>query len=461
MPTIAERLAALTAAITYADLSDAAVHWAKVAILDTVGCTLAGANEECARIADRITTLGGSTGDSLIFGSDRRVRPMDAALINGTASHALDYDDCSDTLGGHPSAPILPALFALAETRPTSGRDFLAAYVAGWELETRIARGVNFHHYEKGWHPTATLGVFGSAAACAHLLGLNSQQITTALALAATFSSGIKSNFGTMTKPLHVGHAARNGLQAALLAAEGFTASADVFEHKQGFLNVFNGAGHFDVDRMFAERSEPWDIVSPGVAIKQYPCCGSTHPAIDALLMLVREHRFAPEQVDRVDSWTHPRRLNHTNRPDPQSELDAKFSVQYCIARGIVSGRVSIEHFEGTSYQDADVQSVLQRVHAAPHPNMSMDTFEHFGAEVRVTLTDGRVLTQSVTRPLGRGPTHPLPEELLIAKFMNCAMRAIPEDAATHTLGMLRGLESANSVRSLTNAMVTRSALAA
>jgi 2-methylcitrate dehydratase PrpD len=295
----------------------------------------------------------------------------------------------------------------------------LAAYVAGWEAETRIARGVNFHHYEKGWHPTATLGVFGSTAACCHLL------------------------------------------LAALLAADGFTASVGAFEHKQGFLTVFNGAGNFNAEAILTGWGEPWDIVHPGVAIKQYPCCGSTHPAVDAMLMLVREHGLTPANVQRIDSWTHPRRLAHTNRPDPQSELDAKFSVQYCLARGLVSGRVAIEHFEGDSYRDPAVQAVLKRVHAAPHPEMSMDTFEHFGAEVRVTMADGRVLMQKVSRPLGRGPENPLPVELLEAKFLNCAQRTLPAGAARGLLTLLRGLENVAHLRSITDAMLPLAALAA
>ena len=170
--TIAETLATRIAAVSYDSLPDEARHWAKVAIMDTVGCILAGAHEPCARIAGQVAALGGASGPCVVFGTEHRVGPMDAAAINGTASHALDYDDCSDTLGGHPSAPILPGLFALAETRGANGREFIAAYIAGWETETRIARGVNFHHYEKGWHPTATLGVFGAAAACARLLEL-------------------------------------------------------------------------------------------------------------------------------------------------------------------------------------------------------------------------------------------------------------------------------------------------
>lgn len=460
--TIAEGLAERVVSVTFDQLPEPALHWAKVAILDTVGCTLAGANEPCAQIVGRVAITGTAGGDCLVFGTDRHVGPLDAALINGTAAHALDYDDCSDTLGGHPSAPILPALFALAETRGSSGRDFITAYVAGWEAETRIARGVNFHHYEKGWHPTATLGVFGAAAACCHLLGLKPEAIARALALAATFSAGLKANFGTMTKPLHVGHASRNGLLAALLAADDFTASANAFEHKQGFLNVFNGAGNYNADIVLRDWGSPWDIVTPGVAIKQYPCCGSTHPALDAMLMLVRAHGLTPAKVAHIHSLTHARRLNHTNRPNPLSNLDAKFSVQYCLSRALVSGRIGIEDFENDAHLAPDVQAVLQRVTSEAFPNSAqMKPEDHFGAEVSVTLTDGRVLTQGVARPLGRGPTQPLPMELLEVKFLNCAQRVLPGASARGLLTVLRWLESVGDVGQVMRVMEGQSALAA
>src|SRR4029077_5316506 len=214
----------------------------------------------------------GGGGECLIFGSDRRAAPLDAALVNGTAAHALDFDDVSNSLGGHPSAPILPALFALGETLDSTGRDFITAYVVGFETETRIGRGVHFHHYEKGWHPTATLGVFGAAAACCHLPGLARAKTAQALAIAASLAAGIKANFGTMTKPLHVGHTARSGLFAAMLAREGFTANPAALEHKQGFLEVFNGAGTYDAARILERWGEPYDIVRPGLAVKQHPC---------------------------------------------------------------------------------------------------------------------------------------------------------------------------------------------
>jgi 2-methylcitrate dehydratase PrpD len=459
--TIAETLAARIAGVSYDALPDAVLHWAKVAIMDTVGCILAGADEPCARIAGRVAAIGGANGPCVVFGTARRVGPMDAAAINGTAAHALDYDDCSDTLGGHPSAPILPALFAAAEMRGANGRDFIAAYVAGWETGTRIARGVNFHHYEKGWHPTATLGVFGAAAACARLMRLSIEQTARALALAATFSSGVKANFGTMTKPLHVGQAARNGLYAALLASEDFTSSTDAIEHRQGFLRVFNGEGNYVTDPIVAEWGAPWDIVDPGLTIKQYPCCGSTHPAIDAMLMLVREQDLTPSTVAKIESQTHSRRFAHTNRPDPRGALDAKFSVQYCLARALVSRAVLIEHFEDGSYDEPAVRDVLKRVVSSAWPDRKMDLSEHFGADVQVTLTDGRVLRKSVPRPLGRGPSIPLPPELLRGKFIDCARRALPAEAADRLHGMLDALERVTQIRLLTEATIPRTALAA
>src|SRR4051812_8769127 len=309
MATIIEGIAERIGRVSYADLPHEAVHWAKAAILDTVGVTLAGAAEPCTQIVARVLAAGtgAGSGECLIFGTDRRAAPLDAALVNGTAAHALDFDDVSNSMGGHPSAPIVPALFAAGEILDSTGREFIAAYVAGFETETRIGRGVNLHHYEKGWHPTATLGVFGAAAACSHLMGLDRAKTAQALAIASSLASGIKANFGTMTKPLHVGRTARSGLFAAMLAREGFTANDAALEHRQGFLYVFNGAGNFDAEKILADWGRPYDLVSPGIGIKMHPCCGSTHPPVDAMLMLRAEHDIVPDKVARIESRTHPR----------------------------------------------------------------------------------------------------------------------------------------------------------
>ena len=447
--TLAQELAKRINAVRYEDLPSEAVQWAKVGILDTVGVTLAGAREETARIVENVIASGAGTGTSLVFGGNRRVSALDAALINGAASHALDFDDCNNTIGGHPSAPILPGLFALADAAGASGRDFIAAYVAGFETECKVALGVHFYHYTKGWHPTATLGVFGSAAACAKLLKLSDGKTATALAIAASLASGLKANFGTMTKPLHVGHCTRNGLFAALLARDGFTANDGAFEHKQGFLNVFNGAGNYDAGKILPAWGKPFDIVKPGIAIKQYPCCGSTHSALDAMLKLAREHKPDAGDIERVDVWTHARRLEHTNRPDPKSDLDAKFSVQYCMTRALLDRRIAIEHFEGKAYEEQKVRKLLSRVHAAPYTTAQFPEDNHFGAEVKVMLRGGKALGAKVNEPFGRTSDNPLPASLLKEKFENCAARALPRERVAPLYSAIQGFENLKDVRGM------------
>lgn len=455
--TIAREFAQRIHALGYETLPAEAVHWAKAGILDTLGVTLAGSSDPSATLV--AATLGSSGGPSLVYGSAQRASPLDAALVNGTASHALDFDDCSNTLGGHPSAPILPALFALADDIGASGRDFIAAYVAGFETECKLSMGVNFYQYTRGWHPTTTIGVFGGAAACARLMRLTVEQTATALAIAASLAAGIKSNFGTMVKPLHVGHCARSGLFAALLAKNGYTASPVAFEHKQGYFEVFNGAGNYDPQKIFASWAAPLDIVKPGIAIKQYPCCGSTHPAIDAMLRLAREHDLKADAVERIESWTHKRRLEHTNRPDPQSQKDAKFSVQYVLSRALLERKVAIEHFEGEAFRDADVRAVMARVQVAPYTTAQFPEDNHFGAEVRVTLRGGTTLSAKVDQPAGRTSANPLSREELKAKFDNCALRALPAARVRALYETVDGFEQLADVRAVSAAMADAGAV--
>src|SRR5688572_31225323 len=285
---LARDLAERIAAIKYSDLSEEAVYWGKIALLDTLGVTLAGAKEDAPRLVDVV--VGAPTGGpSLIFGSGRRVSALDAALVNGTAAHALDFDNTAANIGGHISAVMVPALIAAGEAHGSTGRDLLLAHAAGFETG-RIGLALNPLHSEKGWHPTATLGIFAVTAACARLLGLTVDQIETALALSTSLAAGTKANFGTMTKPLHAGQCARGGLMSALLAREGFTANRDAFEHKQGFFRLFGEPGKDDVSRVMKGWGEPLDIVEPGASYKLYPCCYSTHSAIQGALDLVREH---------------------------------------------------------------------------------------------------------------------------------------------------------------------------
>ncbi|HTD89425.1 MAG TPA: MmgE/PrpD family protein, partial [Burkholderiales bacterium] len=422
----------------------------------------AGSRDQSTQIVTRITT--GSSGSSLLFGQDKRMSAADAAQINGTASHALDFDDCSNTLGGHPSAPILPVIFALADEYGASGRDFIAAYVAGFETECKLSMCVNFHQYTKGWHPTATIGIFGGTAAACYLLKLDEEKTTLALSVAASMAAGLKANLGTDTKPLHVGNCARSALFATLLAREGFTANPRVFEHKMGYLNVFNGEGNYDTSKIFPQWGTPWDIVKPGIAIKQYTCCGSTHPAVDATLDLTREHDLKPELVAKIETWTHPRRLEHTNRPDPRSDVDARFSVQYVVSRALADRCVLDKHFEHEAYKEPRIQSLLKRVQSTTYTTAQFAAENHFGAEVRITLTDGRVVSKKLDQPYGRTSANPLSAERLKAKFDGCISGIVHDANMMPLYNAIQGFEKLKDVRELTSlisASPVRAAVAA
>jgi 2-methylcitrate dehydratase PrpD len=448
---IANTLAEHITALKFSNIDAEALQWAKWGILDTVGVTLAGASEACTEIVEQMHSLNGTPdgGPALIFGSGKRTSVLNAAEINGTASHALDFDDCNNTLGGHPSAPILPGLVALAEARKASGEALITAYLAGFETETAIARVVHMHHYEKGWHPTATLGTFGAAAAACHLIGLDKVKTATALGLAVSLAAGVKANFGTMTKPLHVGETTRNGLTAALLAEQGFTANDGAFEHSQGFLSLFNGEGNYDTSRLMEGWAAPFNIVGPGLAVKLYPCCGSTHPAIDAMIALRAKHNLKAGDVTEIVSYTHPRRLKHTNRPDPQTPLDAKFSVQYTMARALVDGRVVVKNFEGDAFNDAGIRDVMARITANSRPHTEPD--EHYFAEVSVTTKSGEIFTQWVQQPQGRGPKYPLPDGALKAKFEGCAERVLTSVGVEHLHACIERLETTDDINNMTS----------
>ena len=451
---LARHFAERITALKYENLPPEAVYWSKVAVLDTLGVMLAGSCEEPPHIVEDVLGLSGK-GDCLIVGGERRAGPLDAALINGTAAHVLDFDNTAAHMGGHVSAVMVPALLAAAEAFDVSGRDLLLGHTVGYEVGARIGQAVNFYHTDLGWHPTWTIGVFAVTAACARMLNLTTEQTETALAMATSLSGGTKANFGTMTKSLHAGSCARNGLQAVLLARKGFTANPNAFEHKQGFFNVFNGKDKYDAAKATAHWADPLDIVVPGASYKLYPCCYSTHAAIEAALNIVKQHgKLDPQQIARVESHTADVRLLHTDRPDPNSELDAKFSVQYCVLRALIDGKVVMEHFENEAYRDAVIRETLPRVQAIPLQGVAFDKEDPFNALVKVTLTDGRTLESSVVFPLGRTSANPIALADLQAKFENCAGRVLPAKTAKAVAQCVDGMESLKRVRDLMTMVV-------
>jgi 2-methylcitrate dehydratase PrpD len=434
---LALELARRSVGLRYEDMPGDVLRWAKVAIADTVGCAIAGAAEDTAKIALRIAVGGAPGGPCTVLGTRDRLRPLDAAFANAVAGHALDFDDTSKSMAGHPTVIILPAVLALAEAIEASGKEVVEAYVVGLETATRIARGVNFFHYEKGWHPTATLGIFGAASGCARLLRLDEQQVAVALAACVSLACGVKSNFGTQIKPLHAGVAARGGMLAAQLAKEGYSASETAFEHPQGFLEVFNGAGNYDAARMLGNWGAPYDLLDPGISIKKYPCVYSVHAGVDAAVLLHEELGARVDDIRHVIVRMHRRRLLPHVRRMAQGALDAKFSLPYAIARALLDGRVSLDHFENDAWLDPQVRELMGRIGTEEHDDDAND----YGADVVVELASGARVSRTVPVPLGHGPASPLPLAMLRTKFLDCAGRVLPRTQGESLFGLLQDLE--------------------
>ena len=437
--------------VTLARTSPTGVATAMAGIVDTIGVTLAGASEPAVRILRR--TLGGSAtqGPSLILGDAFRTDSLTAALINGTAAHAIDYDDMASAMGGHPSVPVVPVVFALGEMLNASGAQVLDAYIVGFEAECRLGRAVHPHHYGAGWHPTATLGVFGAAASAARLLNLDVEETAIALALCTSMASGVKANFGTMTKPLHVGRAAHDGLMAALLVKNGFTAQLNALEQKEGFFAAFDGLANVSPDKMMARLDGPLEIESLDIGLKQFPCCGSTHPAILAMLNLVKAERFTPRDVAAIEIRAHRMRLPHTNNPCPTSALGAKFSIQYAAVRALLTGTPRLGDFEGTAFMEPEVRRLLSLVSVEALPEGAGDITDQFAAEVTVRTTDHRMLTGRVVGALGRGPSDPMSHDEMWAKFADCAAQVLPKATAEAAFGALIGLPQAAHLKIVTD----------
>ncbi len=416
-------------AIRFDSIPGEAVHIARRAIADTIGVALAGSSADYINGLARAIDADGTRGPASCIGRAGAFSVLQAALINGTAAHALDFDDCSTVMLAHPSAVVVPAILALAQGRKVGGKAIIEAYLTGVEVEIRLARGVMPHHYDKGWHPTATLGVFGAAAASARMLGFDDQMLATTLAVAVSMASGIKSNFGSPVKPLHVGQAAHSGVLAALTVARGMTANHDAFDHNYGFFNVFNGAGNFAPERVLEGWGDGLEVLEPGIFVKQHPCCGSTHSAIDAALSIRAQHGpLDAISASKIETWTHERRLAHTNRPVPRTGLDAKFSVQFLTARALTGGMIRLSDFDDAGLMTREIETLLPLVVSEAH----READEYFG-RVRVTLKDGRVLEGTASTQLGRGPGNPMSDAELQAKFVDCA-RARHDEATANSL---------------------------
>jgi 2-methylcitrate dehydratase PrpD len=411
-------LGRFVADVSFERLPERAVEVARTGFIDTIATMIAGAQDPAPQLLRRV--LGPQGGDATLYFAGERSPAPEAAWINGTAAHALDYDDVA-SLRGHPSAVLVPAILAEGEALGASGRDMIAAYAAGYEAWAELARRDPGHHHAKGWHPTGIFGPIGAAAACAVLRRLDAERATHALALAASHASGVMANFGTMTKPFHAGRAAHAGVISARLAEAGFTASPDALEHPQGFLSAVSPNGEADRETPPHALGSEWKIARYGLGIKKYPACYCTHRALDAMLDLLARHPLKPEEIERITvslSETHSLVLrNHR----PQTGLEGKFSMEFAMAAAAIAGRAGLAEYTDAFVQRADVQHLMRRV--AIETNTDYDP-EVSGAsvwdQVRIDLVAGGSIDSEQVRRARGHADRPLGEAELYEKFRGC-----------------------------------------
>jgi 2-methylcitrate dehydratase PrpD len=440
-----QEVATFIAGIKGREVGDSVIAAAKRHLIDTFGVALGGTTMTLARPLAEVIARGPS-GESFIWDGSGRANAADAALVNGALAHALDFDDGGVALTPmHPSSPVLPAVWALCESANRSGRDALVAYILGVEVECKIASAISLAHYDHGWHSTAVLGGFGAVAAASRLLGLTREQICTAIGIAASMTGGLRANFGTMTKPLHAGLAARNGIMAARLAQAGWSAHQDVLETQKGFFDVFGCGRVGDLN-----LGRPFHFESPGASLKRFPSCSATHHCLEALLTLKREHALNANQVESIDCGVNV--ISHQalrKEPRASTSEEARFSLHFTLSMALLEGSVELKHFSPATLARDDVRACMEKIRVSVHPELqTLEAKKRDFGEVIVTLKDGRKLVERATRVRGRAP-HFLDDVEVDAKFVGCAEPALGAERTRKLLSELRGLETRNAIRSI------------
>ncbi|HVE88480.1 MAG TPA: MmgE/PrpD family protein [Burkholderiaceae bacterium] len=410
------------------DIPADVAYLGKRSVLDGIGLALAGAVSECGRIAQKyLASLGiASDNGATIIGTTMRTPARFAAFANGLAIHADDYDDtqlavAKDRVYGlltHPTAPALPPVLALAERDRRSGADLMLAYQVGVEVECKVAEAILPRHYQQGFHSTATCGSIGAAAGAAKLLGLDRDAARRALSIGATQAGGLRENFGTMTKPFHAGRAAENGVVAAEIAALGFTASPNGLEADRGFFRAAGGG--YSPEMIEQKLGNPWTFESPGVSIKPHPSGSLTHPGMAVMMDLIFEHDIKPEQVKRVSVGTNHNMPNALIHHRPVNELQAKFSMEFCMAILLLERSGGLEQFTDEVVNRADVQAMISKVEFGVDPEAEAAGFDKMTTLIKVEMNDGKVI--SGRADFGKGsPSNAMSDAELSEKFLQCA----------------------------------------
>lgn len=426
----------------------------KRVMLDTMGCMLAGIPEPVSQHVRNWVTEEGGAGQAHIIGSAHPVTAAQAAWVNGTMGHALDFDDVQPLVYGHPSTVVVPAALAAAEWADASGADLIAAYIVGLEVMAVLGRALGTRHYNQGWHATATLGTIGAAAAVSSILNLDEAAVRRALGVAVSQAAGSRQNFGTMTKPLHAGNAARAGLMAAALAARGLDASREIIEGTAGFFALYQGFPlNLGADPALDILGHDFVLLSSGIDVKKYPCCFATHRAADAILSLVESTPLQPQDVVQIKVEVPPGGLVPLIYQRAHTGLEGKFCMAYVMSAALYDGSLTFATFTDRMVQRPIIQLLQERVIseecpslAAEDPDQKASPVASGRVQVQAVMNDGRVLTRTVAVPRGSA-ADPLSWDELSDKFRDCAAIAGMPDNPSAAVEQIGSLESLPSVR--------------
>jgi 2-methylcitrate dehydratase PrpD len=447
---ITDKVAHFIAEIKPDDIPEEAFEYARMAVTDFCGVALAGSYQEIGNIiAGCIQDMGGKA-ESGVIGKGFKTTPHLAALANGTMGHALDYDDLSFVYGAHPSVDLVPVVLSIGESIGASGREILTAYIVGFEACARISSPIANSHYMQGWHSTGNIGVLGSTAAAARLLRLNIQQIKMAYGIVVSAASGIRYNNGTMTKPFHAGNAASSGVLSCLLAKRGFTSREDAIEAPSGYAKVFGCNDVIDWEKTAAGLGKVFSITKPGIGFKPYPSCGGTLGVSDAALYLRRIYHIEPSSIREVILGVGPFE-NRTLIHDAKKGLEGKFSMEYCVSRMLLDGKIGLNNFTDEQVNQPAIKELSSRtkcVECYPMAVMGADASGLNPQSVTIKMADGREYFRE-TPIIGGMPVTPMTPEEIENKFKDCALPVLDNMATEKALEMLRNLSQLGNVRQL------------
>jgi 2-methylcitrate dehydratase PrpD len=443
---ISKQIAEFICSTDYEDLPLSTVENAKRTILDCLGVALAGFSDRNAEIVRDFACEMAGIEEATIWGDGRRIPAVNAALVNGVAAHALDYDDTSVVMLGHPSVISCPPVFAVGERQNSQGKELLAAYVLGGEVACRLGAALTDRHYHIGWHNSGTVGTFGSTAAAGKLLQLDQEQMTNAIGIAASMAAGLKKNFGTSCKPYHIGQAASNGIRAAILAKKGFTSSPGIFEEKTGFVQLFSGA--FNQEQISERMGRPYVITDPGYSLKIYPSCAFTHSSLDCVLRLKEKNAFSPKDVSEIECGCSQAAVDTVVYGIAANGLEGKFSMPFCVALALLGFHISLEQFSIENCQNPQIIDVEKKVRLYCDPKINKRGYGDFGARVKIRLNDGRELSTEVLRPSG-DPVQSLTDDAIVNKFVFCASARFDRHRAEKIAASILSLENISEIKSV------------